>query len=173
VIPSLLKSLAVPILIPCSTRFQRLRSPAMSVDRGPVPEAIELDARFGLELFHQIEHELEESFSQTQPYSQEVLLHAARLNEELDVAQAMVICRRFGRACPHGVYWSRLVQRASELVGARPVNAPTAARLAAMGRLLQRIALRDLLEWSHSHGVLADIVALLESVPRDGWAYME
>ena len=45
----------------------------MLFDRGPVPEAIELDAQFGLELFHQLEHELEESFSQTQPFSQEVL----------------------------------------------------------------------------------------------------
>ena len=145
----------------------------MFFDRGPVPEAIELDAQSGLELFHQLEHELEESFSHTQPLSQEVLSQETSLSEELDVAQAMVICRRFGRACPHGAYWSRLVKRASELVGARPVNAPTAARLATMGKLLQRLALHDLLVWARSHDVLVDVVAFLESIPRHGWAYME
>jgi hypothetical protein len=145
----------------------------MLFDRGPVPEAIELDAQSGLALFHQVEHELEERFSQTQPISQEVLSRATRLSEELDVAQAMVICRRFGRACPHGAYWSRLVKRASELVGARPVNAPTAARLAAMSKLLQRIALHDLLSWADSQGVLVDVVAFLGSIPQHGWVYME
>jgi hypothetical protein len=145
----------------------------MLFDRGPVPEAIELDARSGLELFHQIEHELEESFAQTQPMSQEMLSQTTRLSEELNVAEAMVICRRYGRACPHGAYWGRLVQRTSELVGARPVNAPTAARLAAMGKLLQRIALHDLLTWAHSHGVLVAVVAFLESIPQDGWVHME
>ncbi len=145
----------------------------MFFDRGPVPEAIELDAQSGLELFHQLEHELEESFSQTQPISQEVLLQATRLSEEMNVAQAMVVCRRFGRACPHGAYWSQLVQRASELVGARPVNSPTAVQLAAMSKLLQRITLRDLLVWAHSHGMLVAVVAFLESIPADGWAYME
>ena len=102
-----------------------------------------------------------------------MLSQATRLSEELNVAQAMVICRRFGRACPHGAYWSRLVQRASELVGARPVNAPTAGRLAAMSKLLQRLALYDLLVWAHSHDVLVDVVAFLESIPRHGWVYME
>jgi hypothetical protein len=158
----------------------------MLFDRGPLPEAIELDAQSGLELFHQLEHELEESFWQTRPIAKGELSQATMPlepherqhvataeGEELNVDQAMVICRRFGRACPHGAHWSRLVQRASELVGARPVNAPTAVRLAAMSKLLQRIALRDLLVWAQSHGVLAAMVAFLELVPRDGWGYME
>ena len=149
----------------------------MLFDRGPVPEAIELDAQSGLALFHQAERELEEGFSQTQPISREVLSQAisqaTRVSEKLDVAQAMVICRRFGRACPNGAYWGRLVTRASERVGARPVNAPTAVRLAAMSKLMQRIALHDLLSWADSHGVLVDVVAFLESFPRHGWTYME
>jgi hypothetical protein len=158
----------------------------MFCDRGPVPEAIELDARFGLEQFHRLKRVWEESFSQTQPISQELLAQAERLVKQfeshlvataegkvLNVAQAMVVCRRFGRACPRGVYWIQLVQRVSELAGARPMNAPTAARLAAMGKLRQRLALRDLLEWAHSQGVLMGAVTVLDSVPRHGWVFME
>jgi hypothetical protein len=158
----------------------------MFCDRGPVPEAIELDAQFGLEQFHRLERVWEESFSQPQPISQAMLSQAARLAKQhesqliaaaegrvLNVAQAMVACRRFGRACPHGVYWSQLVQRVCELAGARPVNAPIAARLATMGKLRRRLALRDLLEWAHSRDVLMGVAAFLESIPRDGWAYME
>ena len=89
-------------------------------------------------------------FSQTQPISQAVLSQAPRLSEELDVTQAMVFCRRFGRACPRGMYWNQLVQLASALAPAGPLNAPTAVRLGAMGKLSQRLVLRDLLEWAHA-----------------------
>ena len=145
----------------------------MLFDRGPVPEAVELDVRQGLELFHRLERELEEGISQTLPISPEVLTKATRLTETLDVHQAMVICRRFGRACPHGRYWTLLVQRATELFGAPPADTPPPAKLAAMSKLLQRITLRDLLVWADARGVLVALVAFLESFPPDGWAYME
>lgn len=145
----------------------------MLFDRGPVPDAVELDARQGLELFHQLERDLEESFCQTLPISQEVLPMATRPSETLDVYQAMVICRRFGRACPRGRHWTLLVQRATELFGAPPADTPTPVQLAAMGKILQRITLRDLLAWADDRGVLVALVAFLESFPPDGWAYME
>ena len=145
----------------------------MLFDRGPVPDAVELDARQGLELFHQLERELEEGFSQTLPILAGGAPKATRLSETLDVHQAMVICRRFGRACPSGRYWTLLVQRATELFGAPPADTPTPAKLAAMGKMLQRITLRDLLLWADARGVLVALVAFLESFPPDGWAYME
>ena len=144
----------------------------MLFDRGPVPDAVELDARQGLELFHQLERELEEGFSRTLPISPEVLSKATRLTETLDVHQAMVICRRFGRACPHGRYWTLLVQRATELFGAPPADTPR-RRTGGMSKMLQRITLRDLLLWADARGVLVALVAFLESFPPDGWAYME
>ena len=85
----------------------------------------------------------------------------------------MVICRRFGRACPRGTYWTLLVQRATELFGAPPADTPTPVQLAAMSKLPQRITLRDLLVWADARGVLVALVAFLESFPRDGWTYME
>ena len=60
------------------------------------------------------------------------------------MAEAMVICHDSGGRARMALL-GPAVRRASELVGARPVNAPTAGRLGAMTKLLQRLALYDLL----------------------------
>jgi hypothetical protein len=163
-------------------------------DRGAPPEAIQLDTKFGMEQFLLLERQLQERLANPQPSrlepppavrpsdpyeSQPKVESAANVADAdaddgvLRVAQAMVLCRRFGRAAPRGRYWNQLVQRVAELAGSRPANVPKASELAVMSRMSQRLALRDVLDWADARGVLAAVVGILESVPQDGWLYME
>jgi hypothetical protein len=165
-------------------------------DRGAPPEAIQLDTKFGMEQFLLLERQLQERLANPQPSrlesppavrpsdpyeSQPKVESAANVADAdadaddgvLRVAQAMVLCRRFGRAAPRGGYWNQLIQRVAELAGSRPANVPKAAELAVMSKMSQRLALRDVLDWADARGVLAAVVGILESVPQDGWLYME
>jgi hypothetical protein len=157
-------------------------------ERGVVPEAIQLDTQLGMEQFLLLERQLQERLANPQPSSSEsqpevaAVANAADADADADsdedagvlrVAQAMVLCRRFGRAAPRGAYWNQLVQRVTELAGSQPVTVPEAAELAVMSKMSQRLALRDVLDWADASGVLGVVVGILESVPQDGWVYME
>jgi len=163
-------------------------------ERATVPAALEMDPEAGLREFQLLEQQLLERFEDTQPFTRPpspgqtpdegaprahapVLPCVPAANSVasaggLDVAQAMVLCRRFGRVAPCGVHWTRLLEIVALSAGAAP-PAPSGLQLASQSKLLQRIALRDVLAWAWERRLLDLVVAQLESVPETGWTHMD
>lgn len=94
------------------------------------------------------------------------------VDAELGVSEAMVLCRRFGRVAPRPEHWEVLIQRLQSAAGQEPA-VTGAAELAKKNKLLQRIALRDLLVWAAERGLLAAAVDFLEQLPEPAWTHME
>jgi hypothetical protein len=163
-------------------------------ERATVPAALEMDPEAGLREFQLLEQQLLERFEDTQPFARPPApgqtpdegapravapahpgVPAAKAVASaggLDVAQAMVLSRRFGRVAPCGVHWTRLLERLAQSAGV-PLPAPSALQLASQSKLLQRIALRDVLAWAWDRRLLDLVVAQLESVPEAGWTHMD
>lgn len=91
----------------------------------------------------------------------------------LTVSHAMLLCRSNGRVAPLPQHWASLLALVQRETGCLPPEAPAPTALAKQSKLLQRLALKDVLTWAHERAVLDKVVALLESLPEQGWLHYD
>lgn len=149
-----------------------------------VPAGVALDTQIGLEAFRVAESQSSRAIADTQPMGKEFLTPReqpagegpvarsdAGEDEPLDVATAMVVCRRNGRAAPKGLRWAALVAQFQTAEGSA-TTCCSASELARCTPLQQRAQLRQLLMLAHDQNRLAELLEQLASIPEGGWSHM-
>jgi hypothetical protein len=89
-----------------------------------------------------------------------------------EIEEYLTSLKATGRSSPGGIHWHRFVEALRGRVGARAIEPPLPPLIlaaASESNASKLYRLGEQLRWAAAHGVLADALALLEAVPRDGW----
>lgn len=150
-------------------------SPSILATLQCLPEVVETNSESSWQLFLELQSQGSEraAFSPTLPSNTQSLSAGLGGDEaKLTVQTVMVEARRFNRVAPCAPEWGRLHALLKSAGYGEPPLPFTGAEASATPALVQRIRIRDQVEWAAEHGLLDRLYKFLQSLPEDRWVHM-
>jgi hypothetical protein len=140
-----------------------------------LPEVVEMNSDSAWQMFLALQSDERSQFSPTEPSGAQPLdagVLDARTGGPLTVQDVMVEARRLNRVSPCAPEWQDLY---AMMIAAGlgepppPMTGPEASRTPA---LVQRIRLRDQVEWAAQQGILDRVFHFFKSLPENRWVHI-
>jgi hypothetical protein len=137
-----------------------------------LPEVVETNSESSWQMFLALDSQ-DQSFAPTQPSEMQPLSagHGSR-GSQLTVQDVMGEARRLNRVSPCASDWNALYALMIAAGRGEPPLPMTGGEASATPALVQRIRIRDQVEWAAEHGVLERVYHFLKSLPEDRWIHI-
>lgn len=140
-----------------------------------LPEVVETNSESAWQMFQALQSGSNDPswYSPTQPSDLQAQGAAALPDEgPLTVQAVMIEARRLNRVAPCAPEWERLHDLLKSAGGANPPPPFTGPEASATPPLVQRMRIRDQVEWAAQHGLLQRLFDFLQSLPESRWVHM-
>lgn len=139
-----------------------------------LPDVVESNSESAWQMFVALQSADSSPFSPTEPSGAQPLSAAldARPGWLLTVQDVMVEARRLNRVAPCEPEWQELYALMKASGRGEPPPPMTGAEASATPALVQRIRIRDQVEWAAQHGVLDRLFHFFKSLPENRWVHI-
>ena len=140
-----------------------------------LPEVVETNSESAWQMFQALQSGSNDPswYSPTQPSDLQAQDAAALPGEgPLTVQTVMIEARRLNRVAPCAPEWARLHDLLASAGCGNPPPPFTGQEASAIPPLVQRMRVRDQVEWAAQHGLLQGLFDFLQSLPESRWVHM-
>jgi hypothetical protein len=148
-------------------------SPSILATLECLPEVVETNSESCWQLFLALQSQDKSSFSPTQPSDMPPLqVQAAKSDALWTVQDVMAEARRFNRVSPCEPEWQKLYDLLKASGAGEPPPPITGEEASSTPALVQRIRIRDQVEWAAEHGMLDRVFHFFKSLAEDRWVHI-
>ena len=139
-----------------------------------LPEVMELTSESSWQMFLALQAQDRNACAPTQPCDLHFRVSSAADEDPggLTVQAVMAEARRLNRVAPCAAEWAKLHDLLRSAGRGNPPPALTAAEAASTPALVQRIQVRDQVEWAAQRGMLERVFEFLQDLPESRWTHI-